>query len=47
MLKAGDAVYHLDNQAEVEKFAGLRVKVSGTLDSGAKLIHVSTAEAEK
>jgi hypothetical protein len=47
VLAAGKEVYHLDNQAEAEKFAGQRVKISGTLDAKSKTIHVSKTEPEK
>jgi hypothetical protein len=47
VLAAGKEVYHLDNQAEVEKFAGQRVKISGRLDAKAKTIHVVKTEPEK
>lgn len=47
VLAAGKEVYHLDNQAEAEKFAGQRVKISGTLDAKAKTIHVVKTESEK
>src|SRR5215831_8426837 len=33
VLRAGENVYHLLYQAGVEQFAGLKVKVIGTLDS--------------
>ncbi len=47
VLSAGKEVYHLDNQAEAEKFAGQRVKISGTLDAKSKTIHVAKTEPEK
>jgi hypothetical protein len=47
VLAAGKEVYHLDNQAEAEKFAGLRVRISGTLDAKTKTIHVVKTESEK
>ena len=47
VLAAGKQVYRLDNQAEAEKFAGQRVKISGTLDAKTKTIHVAKTEREK
>jgi hypothetical protein len=47
VLAAGKEVYHLDNQAEAERFAGQKVKISGTLDAKAKTIHVVTTELGK
>lgn len=47
VLAAGKEVYHLDNQAEAEKFAGQRVKISGTLDAKTKTIHVAKTEPDK
>ena len=47
VLAVGKEVYHLDNQAEAEKFAGQRVKISGTLDAKAKIIHLVKTEPEK
>src|SRR5450432_3705348 len=47
VLAAGKEVYHLDNQAEAERFAGQRVRISGTLDAKAKTIHVVKTESEK
>ena len=47
VLAAGKQVYRLDNQAEAGKFAGQRVKISGTLDAKSKTIHVAKTEPEK
>ena len=47
VLAAGKEVYRLDNQAEAEKFAGQRVKVSGSLDAKTKTIHMAKTEPEK
>jgi hypothetical protein len=47
VLVAGKDVYRLDDQAAAEKFAGLKVDVSGTLDAKTKTIHVVTAELGK
>ncbi len=47
VLAAGKEIYRLDNQAEAEKFAGRRVKISGTLDAKTKTIHMVKAEPEK
>jgi len=47
VLAAGKEVYRLDNQAEAEKFAGQRVKASGSLDAKTKTIHMAKTEPEK
>lgn len=46
VLSSKKDVYRLDDQGSVEKFAGKRVKISGTLDGKTKTIHVSKIEAE-
>lgn len=38
-------VYELDDQQKPEQFAGQKVKVTGTLDSATKTIHVTSIEA--
>jgi hypothetical protein len=38
-------VYQLDDQEKPEKFAGQRVRVSGTYDQSSKTIHVQSVEA--
>ncbi|PYV52800.1 MAG: hypothetical protein DMG96_36635 [Acidobacteria bacterium] len=40
-------VYHLDNQELAQKFVGLKVKVSGALDSKTDTIHVTKIESEE
>ncbi len=47
VLAAGKEIYRLDDQAEAEKFAGQRVKISGTLDAKTKTIHVVKTESTK
>ena len=47
VLSAGKEVYRLDNQSEAEKFAGQRVKISGSLEAKTKTIHMVTAELGK
>jgi hypothetical protein len=47
VLASGKEVYRLDNQTEAEKFAGQRVRVSGTLDAKTKTIHMTKTEPEK
>ncbi len=47
VLSAGKEVYRLDNQPEAEKFAGQRVKISGTLNAKTKTIHMLTTGPEK
>jgi hypothetical protein len=46
VLSSKKYVYRLDDQGSVEKFAGKRVKITGTLDGKTKTIHVSKIEAE-
>ena len=46
VLSSKKDVYRLDDQSNLEKFAGKRVKISGTLDVKTKTIHVSKVEAE-
>jgi type 1 fimbria pilin len=38
-------VYQLDDQKKTAEFAGLKVAVTGTLDSGTKTIHVTAMKA--
>lgn len=38
VLRSGDVVYRLQNQAGVDEFAGQQVKVMGNLDSATKTI---------
>jgi hypothetical protein len=40
-----ETVYQLDDQEKPEKFAGQRVRVSGTYDQSSKTIHVQSVEA--
>jgi len=40
-------VYHLDDQDKPEKFAGAKVKVTGTLDAKQQTLHLLTIEAER
>jgi hypothetical protein len=40
-------VYHLDDQMRPEKFAGEKVKVTGTLDAKKQTMHVLTIEEDK
>ena len=45
MLKVSASVsYKLDNQEQVEQYEGRRVRVTGSLDSSANLIHVDKVE---
>jgi len=45
VLKVSDSIsYKLDNQQEVQQYEGKRVRVTGTLDSSANLIHVDKVE---
>jgi hypothetical protein len=39
------SVYQLDDQKKPAEFAGLKVAVTGTLDSGTKTIHVTAMKA--
>jgi len=47
VLSVKKDIYHLDDQSDVQRFAGRRVKVSGTLDLKSKTIHVIKIEAEE
>jgi type 1 fimbria pilin len=47
VLVTQKTVYHLDDQTRPEKFAGSKVKVTGTLDAKTQTVHVVTMEAEK
>jgi type 1 fimbria pilin len=47
VLSVKKDIYHLDDQDSVRRFAGRRVKVSGTLDPKSKTIHVVNVEADE
>ena len=47
VLANGDLVYHLDDQEKPAAFAGLKVKVTGTLDAKTKTIHVVDIKADE
>ncbi|HYX52320.1 MAG TPA: hypothetical protein VE783_02645 [Candidatus Limnocylindrales bacterium] len=47
VLVSKDEVYRLDDQVAAEKFAGLKVKAVGTIDSKTKTMHVAKLEADK
>ena len=40
VLSSKSAVYRLDNQDKVRRFAGQRVRITGTVESKSKTIHV-------
>jgi hypothetical protein len=42
---ATKTIYQIDDQQKADAFAGQKVTVKGTLDSGSKTIHVSSFEA--
>ena len=44
VLVAKDEVYRLDDQTYAERFAGAKVKVTGTLDPKTKTLHVRVIE---
>lgn len=44
VLSSKTEVYRLDNQEKVRLFAGQKVKITGTLESKGKTIHVATIE---
>ena len=45
LLKVSESIgYKLDNQQEVQQYEGKRVRVTGTLDTSANLIHVDKVE---
>jgi hypothetical protein len=41
-----NTAYQLDNQQKAAAFAGQKVSVKGTLDSGTKTIHVESVQAQ-
>jgi len=45
VLANGDQVYHLDDQEKAPTFAGLKVKITGTLNPKTKTIHVVDIKA--
>jgi hypothetical protein len=45
VLAVGDLVYRLDDQEKPASFAGLKVKLTGTLNSKSKTIHVVDIKA--
>ena len=47
VLMVGKNVYTLSDQRTPEKFAGQKVKVTGTLDAKTKTIHVGSIAAAK
>lgn len=47
VLSSKTEVYRLDSQERVRLFAGQKVKISGTLDSKSKTIHVVDIEASQ
>ena len=45
LLKVSETIsYKLDNQQEVQQYDGKRVRVTGTLDTSANLVHVDKVE---
>lgn len=45
LLKVSETIsYKLDNQEEVQQYDGKRVRVTGTLDTSANLVHVDKVE---
>ena len=47
VLVVKDQVYRLDDQIQLEQFAGKKVKVSGTLDAKTQTLHVLKIEADR
>jgi hypothetical protein len=47
VLVHNNEVYRLEQQDMAEKFAGQKVKITGTLESADKPIHIESIEAEK
>ncbi len=47
VLVSKDEVYRLDDQVNAEKFAGLKVKATGTVDPKTKTMHVAKLEADR
>lgn len=46
LLSGKDEVYRLDDQVSPEKFAGEKVKITGTLDAKTHMLHVLKIEKE-
>lgn len=46
VLTSRKHVYHLDNQDLARKFAGVKVKINGTLDSKTDTIRIDKIEAD-
>jgi hypothetical protein len=46
VLVHNNDVYRLEQQAMAEKFAGQKVKITGTLEDSSKPIHIESIEAE-
>jgi len=47
VLSSKNEVYRLDNQEKVRPYAGQKVKITGTLDSKGKTIHVVDIEPSR
>lgn len=47
VLSVKKEIYHLDEPLMVQRFAGRKVKVNGTLDPKSKTIHVVNIEADE
>ncbi len=47
VLVSKDEVYRLDDQANAEKLAGMKVKAQGTLDAKTHTLHVTKLEADR
>jgi uncharacterized protein YdeI (BOF family) len=45
LVDSAGTMYQLDDQSTAEKFAGKKVKVSGTVDAGSNTIHVTEIKA--
>ena len=45
VLVVKDDVYRLDDQVNAEKFAGMKVKLTGTLDEKTRTLHILLIEA--
>jgi hypothetical protein len=46
VLSSKNDVFRLDDQDKAKQFAGVKVKITGTMDPKTKLVHVESMEAE-
>lgn len=46
VLSSKNDVFRLDDQERAKQFAGMKVKISGSLDAKTKMIHVASIDAQ-